>query len=48
MARSTLMPIGLIAAASAAEPDTHKKPLGSETSSSGSTLILSSEEMKTS
>ena len=41
LAKSVLMPIGLTAAPSAADADTHKKMLGS----GFTTLIMSNEEM---
>ena len=42
LAKSVLIPIGLTAVASAADPGIHKKILGSETA----TLIISNDEMK--
>ena len=42
LAKSVLIPIGLTAVASAADPGIHEKNLGSETA----TLITSNDEMK--
>ena len=46
MARSVLIPLDLIAAASVAETEIHKKPLESEISSSATALLISSKEMR--
>ena len=45
MARSVLVPLGLTAAASAADAGIHKKILGSGRNKNNTTLIISNDEM---